>query len=602
MPEPASDQIGRYRLQSRLGAGAQGLVYQAHDPELDRIVALKVLDPDPQMTSDVMDAAHSEARAAASLDHPSIASIFDFGVHETRPYLVFQYVPGIVLADFLEGRGAIAEHDVWAIMEPVLRAIEHAHSVGVAHLDLKPQNIVVSPDGVPKVLDFGLARFFTRDTSGKDNYAGTPRYMAPEHFKEQQLGPHTDVFALCLILFEMLTGQPANDVENWFNGNEKPFSTDVDLTPLSSNHVSEPAIEVLGQGFELDYKRRIPDAGVLVQRLAGAWSSELEPSPVDERAVQFVMRRLKKHGDLPAFPKVVLDVNRMTSERSVATITQIANVVLRDNALSTRLLRLANSAYHTTLVKATRISDAISRLGLEQVRVAANGMGYFGAMTGGKCPPRLRDVLLVSFASGLVARHFALKLGIEKIEEAMLCGMLYNTGEHLVIYCLPEEHEEICALLDGATDAARLKASREVLGVDYADLGCAVASTWHLPDEIVAAIGRHSIHLDNPSGEESTLLPQLAAAANELCERAANCDPEDAAVILGTIAGRYGSTLKMGAETMVEVVRSMAQKMHQFAPVLGINPDTSHYLKALEPWLKDVAEEIQSPPRSRRRA
>lgn len=600
MPEHTDDcdRIGRYQLRSRIGYGAQGVVYEALDPELDRVVAVKSLDPDPEISTDVMETAYGEARAAASLDHPSIATIYDFGVHGTRPYLVFQYVPGIGLEVFLDGRGALAEKDVWEIMQPVLQAMQHAHSVGVAHLDLKPHNIRVTPQGLPKILDFGLARFFACTQTAKGPPIGTPRYMSPEQFKNQKLGPYSDVFALSLMLFEMLVGAPAKDVENALLTDTEPYQCDVNLAPLMACEVSEAAIAVLRDGLAIDVQQRIPDAGALAERLRHAWEPAAERAPLDDRAVKFVIRRLKTRGDLPAFPKVVLDVNRMTAEGSVATIKEIANVVLRDNALSTRLLRLANSAFHTTRVKATRISDAISRLGFEQVRVAANGMGYFSAMTGAKCPLRLREVLLISFASGLVARHFALTLRIEKVEEAMLCGMLFNTGEHLVLHCLPEEHEEICALVGENGDDARLVASREVLGVDYALLGSAVAATWHLPDEIVTSIAMRSPDAPVVAQGDQSLLPRLATAANELCERAATCAPDMAAPVLEGIAHRHRASIGLDAGDLVGVVRSVAMKMHQFAPVLGINPNVSEYMLALAPWMSAADTEPETDSQS----
>jgi serine/threonine protein kinase len=595
------DRIGRYLLRRRAGFGTQGIVYEAVDPELDRPVAIKLLDPDPQLSPDIMQAAHAEARAAARLDHPNIASIFDFGVHGARPYLVFQYVPGIGLETFLDGRGPVGEKDVWAIMEPVLHAIQHAHDAGIAHLDLKPHNIRVTPKGVPMVLDFGLARFYTRDSELCRSETGTPRYMSPEHIVGGELGPRADVFSLCLILYEILAGEPSRHVERWVQMGRVPMDEAIDLSPLAAHDVCGAALAVLRDGLAMDARSRIGGAGELHERLRTAWSPAPEQAPPGQHTVQFVIRRLKSRGDIPAFPRVVLDVNRMTSERSSATVSDLANVVLRDNALSTRLLRLANSAFHATRVKATRVSDAISRLGLEQVRVAANGMGYFGTMTGSRCLPRLREILLVSFASALVARHFALSLAIEKVEEAMLCGMLFNTGEHLVLHCLPEEHEEICAGIVGAGDVARLNASRDVLGVDYATLGAAVATTWHLPAEIVDAIGWRTADAATDDLDAS-LLPRIAAAANELCEGAASSSPGAAARFLDELAQRHDQVLHMSPEALSEVTRSMALKMRSFAPALGINPETSEYLCALARWLPEAEGEQGQVPGPRRRS
>ena len=581
--------IGRYEVQARIGCGAQGTVFRAFDPMLEREVAVKVLEPSADAAQANVDLAHHEARAAAQLAHRNIARIFDLGVHCRRPYLVFEYIAGQGLNSLIAERGAMPQREAWALFRPIVAAIEHAHRHGIAHLDLKPHNIQLTAQGEPRVLDFGLARFFIRDGDDEQGQPGTVRYMSPEHFNEHALGPHTDVFALCLILVEMLCGQPAFLVNGWIQMGAMLFRRGVDLTPLVSRNVSDAAIAVIRDGVAIDHRERIADAGKLLRRLDNAWGGNNEHLRVERRAIDFVLRRLQRRGDLPAFPKVVLDVNRVTSEQSTASVKEISTVVLRDTALSARLLRLANSAFHATRVKATSVSDAIARLGLEQVRIAANSMGYFAALSGARSPP-LREALLAALTSGLVARHFARIANTQAIEEAMLCGMLFNTGEHLVIHCLVEEYEAICARAARPTHDARLIASREVLGVDYARLGGEVAAGWQLPDEIVAAIGYRALDKDAErdgqlSNEVSaSVLPQIAAASNEVCELAGFAAPVEAQDELASIAQHHHEWLGMTPIELNEVLSLAAAKMDRFAAVLGVDAHRSTYLCSLRQW------------------
>ena len=151
-----NNKIGRFEIVRELGRGSQSVVYLAHDPHLQREVAIKTLhfsQPDPQKNQQLL----AEARIVSQLRHPNIVPIFEAGEEGGDIYLVFEYVAGSNLGDYLATGGRLSPVKAIAIMLPVLDAIAHAHSAGIIHRDLKPSNILIDQQGLPRVMDFGIA-------------------------------------------------------------------------------------------------------------------------------------------------------------------------------------------------------------------------------------------------------------------------------------------------------------------------------------------------------------------------------------------------------------------------------------------------------------
>ena len=200
---------GKYRLVQELGRGGMGIVYEALDVKLDRVVALKKMREELKLSPREMARFFKEARLVAKLQHPAIVAVHDILDDAADPWVVFEYVKGRTLDQLLEKQERLSLAQALALFVPVAEALEHAHQQGVVHRDLKPSNMMLTDDGHAKVMDFGIARQ-VKDTvsrvSGKDS-SGTLAYMAPE----QELGansPQCDVFAFGVCLYEALTGEP----------------------------------------------------------------------------------------------------------------------------------------------------------------------------------------------------------------------------------------------------------------------------------------------------------------------------------------------------------------------------------------------------------
>jgi eukaryotic-like serine/threonine-protein kinase len=203
LPAPG-DRVGRFEVIREIGRGGHGLVLEARDLELGRRVALKSLRHGrPGAGPARVEALHSEAEAMASLHHPNIVTLYDYGTDATGPYLVLELLGGEMLSARL-ARGPLALDEALRIASGVARALVHSHERGVLHRDLKPGNVSLGPRGEVKVLDFGVAAFFGRVRVG----GGTPGYMAPEQRDGRPEDARTDVYALGLLVAQMLTGVP----------------------------------------------------------------------------------------------------------------------------------------------------------------------------------------------------------------------------------------------------------------------------------------------------------------------------------------------------------------------------------------------------------
>jgi len=199
----------RYQLQVSLGTGGMAVVYQAWDLRLERPVAIKVLREDFSSNDGFRERFRQEAKAAANLSHPNIVTVHDFGLDRDRLYIVMEYVPGTDLKTMIKARGEFSIDEAIPLMVQACAGIGYAHRAGFVHCDVKPHNMLVTPDQRLKVTDFGIARALAsiQPDEKYDVVWGSPQYFSPEQASGQAPLPSSDVYSLGVILYEMLTGR-----------------------------------------------------------------------------------------------------------------------------------------------------------------------------------------------------------------------------------------------------------------------------------------------------------------------------------------------------------------------------------------------------------
>lgn len=206
---------GRYEITELIGIGGMAEVYKAVDIIDDKVVAVKILKNEFSNDEEFLRRFRNESKAIAVLSHPNIVKIYDVGFTEKIQFIVMEYIDGITLKEFMEQQGVLKWKDAIHFIIQVLRALQHAHDRGIVHRDIKPQNIMLFPDGTIKVMDFGIARFAREE--GKtlsDKAIGSVHYISPEQARGDITDEKSDIYSVGIMLYEMLTGQKPFDADN----------------------------------------------------------------------------------------------------------------------------------------------------------------------------------------------------------------------------------------------------------------------------------------------------------------------------------------------------------------------------------------------------
>jgi TolB-like protein/tetratricopeptide (TPR) repeat protein len=554
----APARIGPYRVLEKLGRGGMGVVFSALDDRLNRPLAIKVIRSHGDDASAVK-RFWREARSAAAVNHPNICQIYEVGEHDGQPFIAMERLEGESLGDRLE-RGALAARETVPVGLGILSALEALHGRGLLHRDLKPSNVFLTEHGV-KLLDFGLARPLEAGGDSEEKAAdltqpgmvvGTPRYMAPEQIRGEELGPTVDLFATGALLFEMLAGRPAfegRSVAEILNGvlNEQP--------PALAGSPQVAAIDrVARRALEKPPKRRYPSAKAMAAELrAIALGEEAQaPTLALKRIVVLPFRCLRPDPDIDFLCYGLAD--------GVSTsLAPFPSLVVRSTAAAARLagdpldLGKIASEVDVDLV----VTGTLLRAG-DRVRVAVQVVeARSGTLVGSHTvQPEMGDVLRLQDD---VTRSL-----VDHLSSALSIG---PTATHRPVSARPRAYELYLRALEAARDYSRFAKARDLFidateedpefGPAWAQLGrChrvigkylgdreentrraeeAFARALEVDPELAIA-HKYLAHLEAETGRSTEAMTRLL--------RVANASRNDAAVFAGLVHScRYAGLLE----------------------------------------------------------
>jgi eukaryotic-like serine/threonine-protein kinase len=253
---------GRYRVEAQVAMGGMATVYRAMDTRLDRQVALKVMHADLARDEEFVNRFIGEAKSVARLSHPNVVNVFDQGRDGPYLYLAMEYLPGRTLRNLLDERGWFPPREALAIMVPLLSGLAAAHAAGIVHRDVKPENVLVAPDGHLKVVDFGLARSLAMGSQTRTGLImGTVAYLAPEQVTGTGTDPRTDVYAAGIVLFELLTGTKPHIGESALSVAYKHVNDVVPAPSRRAGGISPEVDQLVLRATSRDPRGRASDAG-----------------------------------------------------------------------------------------------------------------------------------------------------------------------------------------------------------------------------------------------------------------------------------------------------------------------------------------------------
>lgn len=576
--------LARFELQRELGRGAQARVWLAHDPRLDREVALKLLDPGADAGA-VSEWLH-EARAVSRLSHPNIVPVFEADEHEGQPYLVFEYVEGPTLAQARRGKPPLPAREAVTLMLGVLDALAAAHELGIVHRDLKPSNILLGNDGRARVMDFGIAaRVATRGTGSRPGAAvadagrivGTPGYISPEAARGGPPMPTMDVFAAGVLLAELLSGAPLLRETDPYRAIERVQHEDLVLPAQAA--VDATLRGIVQRALTREVAARY-DSARSMQTALRAWlqpEAAADPAAGSSNAtLEFLLRRMRHKTDFPALSSSVVRIQRVAASET-DSLNKLADEIMQDVALTNKLLRMVNTAHFTSAAGGgiDTVTRAVALVGFAGIRNMALSVVLLEHMNDKAHAALLKEEFLRALMAATLADE--LTPSAREGEEAFLGTMFQNLGRLLTECYLPEEAVQIRQALGGdltspVSSLAREAASRRVLGLSQDELGAGVAKAWGLPDSLQRV-------LRAPAGEVPTRALEpgpermrwVARSANAIADAMLGSDGAAQTAALQQAAALYAPALGMKAQDIVASSHATRAQMKQLAQSMGVH-------------------------------
>lgn len=577
--------IGRFEILRELGKGGQGAIYLARDTQLDRQVAIKTLRNFSHKTAQLT----NEARIVSKLQHPNIIALYDTGEHQGTPYLVYAYVDGSTLAQLLKQKNTLPFVQAAEIACGVLECLAYAHSQGVAHLDVKPANVMITSSGIPMVMDFGLAKAAGEQEQTPDlTLCDAPRYVAPEMASGQSGDYLADIYSVGTMLYEMVTGEFAVRGDGVYEVLNRTAHDKIAAPSTRNEQVDEKLESIILKAVAKNPGERYPSAADMKQALQDYLGETIEAAPAQSgdhnSTLEFLLRRMRTKKDFPAISSSISEINKIVSSESTCS-SKLTSAILQDFSLTSKLLKLVNAgSYGHFGGTVNTISKAVVILGFETVRSIASSLILMEFLQNKSQATQLKDEILSAILSGVVAVQLSVGRSTRDAEEVMVCSMFHNLGRMLATYYFFDESQEISRLM--AQGESEEKAAVKVLGITYAELGLGVARSWNFSPRLLA--GMRKLNKDKIPAAHGELddLTVTVNLAHELCEIAASADVQNKQQLLHDLVKRYENATKVSEKELSAALDTGLNELARRSAMLGIGISKGPLLDKIHTWCK----------------
>lgn len=585
------EKIGRFEPIDILGKGAQGIVYLAEDTQLGRKVAIKTIEKHGQDA----DQLNQEAKHVSQLNHSHIIPLYEIGYHNEHPFLVYQYYEGEQLKQRLMRDDKLKQYDAVKIINDVLDGIGYAHTNNIIHRDLNPSNLLIDKEGNIRIMDFGIAILAGTETTSAE-VTGTANYLAPEQLTNSELSPSVDIFASGLILYEMLTGHQVYTANNAMAVMYKITNETVAAPSKRNPEIDNDLDAIVMKALEKDPADRYANTAEMQDALKKYLNLDDDEQESSENqttvTVEFLLRRMKRKKDFPAVSSHITEINKKSSSSDISSATELSNVILKDFALTTKVVRLVNSCFYGQFGgEIATVSRAVVILGYEQVRAAVLSIILFEHLQNNEQANELKNAAYTALMSGIIAREKSKQIkniSEEDVETAFVTSMFHTLGKLLAIYYFPEEFEAMKTLIANK-GVEEDQAMRSVLGVSYEELGRGISKEWKLPNIISDSMVKLPEGVVPVAKSSNESLKQLACFSNELCAITSNTENQEKAY--EDLATRYNDSLGITKDGITKLLESSVKEAEEFTRILNIDTSKVSVFNNLRNKIEEKSDE-----------
>ncbi len=570
-----SDTLGRFELRKILGQGAQSTVWLAFDPRLEREVAIKVMRPGNG--SDAQAVAHwlDEARSVGRLKHPNIVPVYEADIQDQQPYLVFEYIAGNTLAEIVKQRGPMNPHEAVALMMDVLDAIAVAHAAGVIHRDLKPSNVLVDAAGRARVMDFGIAARI-QDRNRADPVppnGGTVGYLSPEAANGAAPAPSMDIFSAGVVLAELLMGRPLIEERDPYRAVYRVVHEQLAMPADVNPDVDDGLRAIVTRALARDPGLRFPTVRAFLSELE-QWAkpdATLAPAEIggSSSTLDFLLRRMRHKSDFPALSDSVVRIQSMATS-DTESVNSVTNEILKDVALTNKLLRMVNSAHYAHRGSINTVSRAVNLVGFNGIRNMALSLVLLEHMQDKAHAAQLKEEFLRCLMAASIGGELCPVAG--EGEEAFIGAMFQNLGRLLVQFYFPEEASQIRSLVQSQREAqTETQASISVLGLSFEDLGLGIAKAWGLPQSMQRCmrkpVGGVPSRAPMDAGER---IRWIAMASNEIADVLLHSESKDVDARVQAVTRKYAPAMGVSSKDVQGATVTARKKLIELAVAMEI--------------------------------